>query len=89
MKTGDIVQVQGLLCGDNDVGGTKIFTFKQAKIRLSRSFNDYECGVRCIGNFVDEKDIAKSRKEGKTGQKPSGKYDPSIVYFSGMDIVTN
>ena len=54
----------------NDVGGTTHLPVGQYRVRLLRSWYDYETGIRCIGRLLDPDNIAIARRTGTTGFRP-------------------
>lgn len=71
----------------NDVGGTGELPPGRYKVRVDRSWDDYETGVRVVGTLIEEADIEIAIAAGTTGYAPPGKvYRPTTVYFSGRQF---
>jgi hypothetical protein len=54
----------------NDVGGTSELPVGSYRVRITKTWGDYETGQRCVGVLLDPKDIERSRRAGTTGKKP-------------------
>lgn len=90
------------LSGDNQVGGTISLPDKKRRVRVIKSFYDYEVGYRFHGLLLDEKDIEESKEIGKVSKetieywenhpeerhehRKDWKYNPALVYFSEHSI---
>lgn len=105
VKKGTIVTVIAKraydICINNDLGGTQELPPGRYRVKLEKSWDDYEIGGRCIGTLVDKKDIEIARKAGTTGfthediKKESPKYEipknkkpfqPERVFFGTTEI---
>lgn len=72
---------------NNDLGGTSQLPPGRYRIRLDRSFDDYETGVRCIGELVDDEAIEIATKTGTSGFASGDMpYRPTRVYFSARQF---
>lgn len=89
------------LCISNDLGGTQEMPAGRYRVRLEKSWDDYEIGGRCIGFLVDAKDIETARKVGTTGyteadlvkkypkyqpEKNPKPFQPERVFFGTTEI---
>ncbi len=54
----------------NDVGGTSFLPAWRYRVRILKSWYDYETGTRCIGRLLDPADVATARLTGTSGFKP-------------------
>lgn len=91
MNKGDVVTVVAVrpydLCVDNDLGGTTELPAGRYRVRLEKSWHDYEIGGRCIGILLDQKDIETSRKIGTTEYQPKkAGWRPERVFFGTTEI---
>lgn len=78
--TGDYV------CIVNDVGGTTALPAGSYRVRVTRSWDDYEIGGRMVGELLDDADVAVSRLTGTTGYGPKCAFRPEVVYFAKRDF---
>ena len=75
------------LCFDNDLGGTECAPIGSYRIKIDRTFQDYETGRRGVGVLVDEKDIETLRQLGTTAFFPKKvDWNPAKVYFSMLGV---
>lgn len=70
----------------NDVGGTELMT-GAFKVEVDDQHFDYETGVILHGRLLNTRDIARARKKGTTGFKPSDykKYGKLAVIKAQVD----
>ncbi len=71
VQVGEVVDVVGLICNRNDVGGTTILENPGVECRVEKAFWDYETGWRFHGRVIDEKVVENFRKQATTGFTPS------------------
>lgn len=84
----------------NDVGGSCELPPGVYRVKVTKAWDDYETGQRCIGKLLDPKDIETARKTGTIDvskypanvveqareRKAKTSFDPSIVYFQGTQL---
>jgi hypothetical protein len=58
----------------NDAGGSGWMPVGRYRIEVTRTWNDYEIGLRGEGTLLDEADIEIARKAGETGH-PQSEFD--------------
>lgn len=83
LEVGVEVLVPGMICINNDVGGTEFLDHAGLTCRVERRFWDYEAGWRFVGELVDPEAIEMSRLKGATGIDPA---DYRIKYPSNPDL---
>ena len=71
---------------DNDVGGTSTLE-GEFKVKVIKSWDDYETGKRMWGNLIDPKDIETVENKRKTNYEPKKPYNQKLVYISEFDIL--
>lgn len=70
VQVGEVVDVVGLICNRNDVGGTTILENPGVECRVEKAFWDYETGWRFHGRVIDDKVVENFRKQAMTGYTP-------------------
>ena len=72
---------------DNDCGGTHLDDKHVWTFMVTRSFYDYECGTRLIGNVTTDEQRALLKTLGRTGCGEDKGYNPTTIYVSEFDII--
>ena len=86
LNVGEIVSVKEF-CIKNNVGGTEIIKTKSpdnhsVKVRITRTWYDYETGEHAEGKLFNKEILKKVMALGE-------KFNPSVVYFSEFDLEEN
>lgn len=84
---GEDVEVTGLICAKNDVGGTTVVKHAGMTCKVTRAFFDYEVGWRFVAMPTSPADRRLVRSQCATGHA-CGRGGPKLdatVYFSEHD----
>lgn len=87
--TGFAVATKGLgscVTFSNDVGGTEFMPAGRFRVRIVKTFEDYETGQVVHGELLEAKDRARAKKAGTTGFAKGKRYDPRVVHFYAREF---
>lgn len=72
----------------NDLGGTTYLPDGVYRVRVERSWYDYEIGGRMAGVLTDEASVAVAREVGTTPYEPkAATFSPEKIYFGADNFV--